>query len=86
HEMLELHNAVPGLGAVLVPLNIRLSEVELSYIVEHSGASLLVATVEFAEAARAVGATAGVRVLVSGDADDEYRTLLDGAPEPVWRN
>ncbi|MYR07798.1 AMP-binding protein [Gordonia sp. SID5947] len=86
HEMLELHNAVPGIGAVLVPLNIRLSEAELIYIVEHSGACLLVATVEFAESARAVGAAAGIRVLVSGDADDEYETLLDGAGEAVWRD
>src|SRR5579872_5767820 len=48
HVMLELHNGVPMRGAVLVPLNIRLSVAELAYIVEHSGARLLVATAELA--------------------------------------
>ncbi|MCW2982719.1 MAG: acyl-CoA synthetase [Conexibacter sp.] len=41
--MLELHYAVPGAGAVLVPLNTRLSGVEYTYIIEHSGASVVVA-------------------------------------------
>ena len=38
HVMLELHNAVPMRGAVLVSINIRLSPSEMAYIVEHSGA------------------------------------------------
>ncbi|MFW0783548.1 AMP-binding protein [Gordonia sp. CPCC 206044] len=82
HVMLELHNAVPTMGAVLVPLNIRLSEPELSYILDHSGASVLVATVEFAERARAVGAAAGVRVVVELD---DYESLLVDGGESVWR-
>src|ERR1700739_2336796 len=44
HVMLELHNGVPMAGAVLVPMNIRLSPGELAYVVEHSGARLLIAT------------------------------------------
>lgn len=89
HVMLELHNAVPSHGSVLVPLNIRLSEDELIYILTHSGARLLVATVEFAERARAVGAATGVPVVVAGDegvgTGDAYERMLDAAQEPVYR-
>src|ERR1700688_3619808 len=46
HVMLEMHNGVPMAGAVLVPVNIRLSVPEMAFIVEHSGARLLVATQE----------------------------------------
>ena len=41
--MLELHYAVPGAGAVLVPLNTRLAAPEYTHILGHSGASLVVA-------------------------------------------
>ena len=56
HAMLELHNGVPLAGAVLVPLNIRLSRDELTYIVRHSGAAVLVATAELADLATDVAA------------------------------
>src|SRR5262249_14449469 len=59
HTMLELHNGVPLAGAVLVPLNIRLSRDELTYIVRHSGARVLVATAELADVATDVAAAAG---------------------------
>jgi fatty-acyl-CoA synthase len=39
--MLEAHYAVPGAGAVLVPLNTRLSAPEYAYILAHSGASVV---------------------------------------------
>jgi fatty-acyl-CoA synthase len=41
--MLELHYAVPGAGAVLVPLNTRLAPDDYAYILRHSGASVVVA-------------------------------------------
>jgi fatty-acyl-CoA synthase len=41
--MLELHFAVPGAGAVLVPFNTRLARDEYGYLLEHSGAKVLVA-------------------------------------------
>ncbi|MDX6717558.1 MAG: hypothetical protein QOH30_4116 [Baekduia sp.] len=41
--MLELHYAVPGASGVLVPLNTRLSAGEYTYILEHSGACVVVA-------------------------------------------
>ncbi|MFS2291413.1 MAG: long-chain-fatty-acid--CoA ligase [Actinomadura sp.] len=41
-EHLELYLAVPSIGAVLHPLNIRLHQSELSYIMEHAGDSMVV--------------------------------------------
>jgi fatty-acyl-CoA synthase len=41
--MLELHYAVPGAGAVLVPLNTRLAAGDYAQILRHSGASVVVA-------------------------------------------
>src|SRR3982751_4010299 len=41
-ELLELHFGVPAAGGVLVAINVRLSAAEVAYIVEHSGARLLV--------------------------------------------
>ena len=38
-ELLELHFAVPAAGAVLVPMNVRMTGAELAYILEHSGAA-----------------------------------------------
>lgn len=56
HVMLELHQAVPACGAVLVPLNTRLAAAEVDQLLDHSGASLIVATREHAvQAAEAAG-------------------------------
>jgi len=86
HVMLELHQAVPARSAVLVPVNIRLSREEMSYILEHSGASLLVATHEFADTARRLGAKAGIQVVIAGGLDDEYEQWLAGvAPDRADR-
>src|SRR6266702_5340249 len=70
HVMLELHHAVPRRGAVLVSLNVRLAEAEMAYILEHSGASMIVATVEFAEAAARLAEAAGLTVHIAGGAAD----------------
>jgi fatty-acyl-CoA synthase len=42
-QMLELHYAVPGAGGVLVPLNTRLTSDDYAYVLEHSGARVVVA-------------------------------------------
>lgn len=78
HVMLELHNGVPLAGAVLVPLNIRLSRDELTYILRHSGARVLIATAELADAAAEV-ATAGAKLVVAGGDADDYEGLLASA-------
>ncbi|MBO0776494.1 MAG: AMP-binding protein [Actinobacteria bacterium] len=79
HVMLELHNGVPLAGAVLVPLNIRLSGGELAYIVEHSGARVLVATAELAGVAAGVAEATGARLVLAGGSGDEYEHLLAAA-------
>ncbi len=45
-EILEAHMAVPQIGAVLVPINTRLSPGEVGYILDHSGAKALVASAD----------------------------------------
>src|SRR5688500_12691836 len=70
HAMLELHYAVPGIGAVLVPLNTRLTADDYAYILEHSGARLVFADPELAE-------------LVDGPQTiTDHEPLIDGA-EPA---
>src|SRR5438046_1944514 len=41
HAQLESFYAVPQIGAVLVPINYRLSADEFAYIIDHSGASVV---------------------------------------------
>src|ERR1700704_6743227 len=41
HEQLESFYAVPQIGAVLVPVNYRLTPDDFAYIVNHSGAKVL---------------------------------------------
>ncbi|GAA4663852.1 AMP-binding protein [Gordonia humi] len=79
HLMLELHTAVPAAGAVLVPLNTRQSVAELAYIVEHSGATLMIATAELAVTAGEVAADVGIESIVEGPA---YENLI-GEDVPV---
>lgn len=46
--MIEAHFGIPLAGAVMVPINTRLSADEVAYILDHAGASLLLAGNEFA--------------------------------------
>jgi fatty-acyl-CoA synthase len=82
HVMLELHHAVPMMGAVLVTLNTRLSEAEMAELLDHSGSSMLVATREFADRARRLADRAGLPCFVEGDSYEEW---IAGAepPEPA---
>lgn len=54
HEFLESYFAVAGLGAILNPLNTRLSPQELSAILEDSGAGTLLAAPRFADKVEAL--------------------------------
>ncbi|WP_236700592.1 acyl--CoA ligase family protein [Allosalinactinospora lopnorensis] len=47
HVLLEAHYGVPLAGAVLVALNTRLAAPEIGYILEHSGARLVVVDTEY---------------------------------------
>jgi fatty-acyl-CoA synthase len=79
HLMLEAHYGVPLAQAVLVALNMRLSAGELGYILDHSGASVLVCDDRLSAPAReALAASTGRARLVT---ESEYERLLEDAPE-----
>src|SRR5260370_33183857 len=46
--MIEAHFGVPMAGAIMVPINVRLSPDEVAYILDHSGARMLLGGNEFA--------------------------------------
>jgi fatty-acyl-CoA synthase len=82
--MLEMHNGVPWTGAVLVPLNVRLSAEELEYILRHCGARFLIADAQLAKTAAEVASAVGIPLVVAGGDADEYEQMLAGA-EPLVR-
>ena len=79
HVMLELHHAVPMRGAVLVTVNVRLSATEMAEILRHSGASLLVATHEFADLARRLAGELNLPYFVAGEPGDPYEAWIADA-------
>jgi fatty-acyl-CoA synthase len=50
HANLEAYYAIPQLGAIIVPINYRLSAEDFQYILNHSGAKVVCAEAEFLEA------------------------------------
>src|SRR5579871_6704470 len=50
HAQLEAFYAVPQIGAVLVPINYRLSAGDFAYILEHSGTSVVCVHPDYLEA------------------------------------
>lgn len=91
--MLEAHYAVPLLGAALVSINIRLSANEMSYIINHSDAKVVVADNEFGNVmSQVVSELTAVKTFINiCDIDDampldgpEYeRFLADSPDDPV---
>src|SRR3954463_6902300 len=71
HRYLELYQAVPGAGMVLVPLNHRHSDAELRYALEDSGARVLFSAREIADLPACVSEVV--------DAADGYEDLLAAA-------
>ncbi|HTN79609.1 MAG TPA: AMP-binding protein [Acidimicrobiales bacterium] len=69
---------VSGSGRILVPINFRLNADEVAYIVEHSGASVLLVDPELDESLS--GVTAKYRYVIGAAADHE---LLAFDQEPV---
>jgi fatty-acyl-CoA synthase len=78
-RLLELFYAVPASGRVLVPVNFRLRSEEVEYIVEHSGASVLLLDPSLDDDLGTV--TAKHRILL-GRQSDEALLRFDGEPEP----
>ncbi|MFG2074686.1 AMP-binding protein [Nonomuraea maritima] len=77
HLLLEATFGVPAAGAVMVPMNVRLSAAELAYILGHAEASVLLHDDEFAGLARAAAADSGRKVRLIAAA--EYETLVAAA-------
>jgi acyl-CoA synthetase (AMP-forming)/AMP-acid ligase II len=70
---------VSGFGRIPVPVNFRLSAAEVSYIVEHSGASVLLVDPELDDALSTVEAKH--RFVIGAESDDElYRFDREPAP------
>jgi fatty-acyl-CoA synthase len=85
HTLLEAHYGVPFAGAVLVALNTRLTAEDLSYIVAHSAAQLLIYDYEFESVARDIAAQVGgdLRLVRAGRRDDQYDHLVSNSA--AWR-
>jgi acyl-CoA synthetase (AMP-forming)/AMP-acid ligase II len=80
-RMLELFYAVPSCGRILVPINFRLRSEEVAYIVDHSGASVLLVDPEVDDDLG--GVSAKHRILLGSDSDDAL-LRFDREPAP-WR-
>src|SRR5437868_500155 len=66
HAQLESFYAVPQIGAILVPINYRLSPAEFAYIIGHSGATVVCAHEDYLECLDAIRPELpGVRHLVA---------------------
>jgi fatty-acyl-CoA synthase len=86
HAQLESFYAVPQIGAVLVPINYRLTPDDFSYIITHSGATVVCAHADYLEAVDKIRAELPqVRhfVALEGARDgwQDYESLL-GASSP----
>jgi acyl-CoA synthetase (AMP-forming)/AMP-acid ligase II len=72
---------VSAYGRVLVPINFRLNADEIGYIVEHSGASVLLIDPE--QDGALAGITAKHRVVMDGVADRQFFAEAAGGAEPT---
>lgn len=78
------HYAVPAAGAVLVPLNPRLSARELSYILEHCEARVVLADTSVLETvAQALGDGSDVTLVQIDDPQADVHPVRDGAGSGV---
>jgi fatty-acyl-CoA synthase len=81
-RMLTAFFGVSAYGRILVPINFRLNTDEVGYIVEHSGASVLLVDPELDDSLQTVSAKE--RILLDGRADAELfaEAAASVAPEP----
>jgi fatty-acyl-CoA synthase len=75
HALLEAFYAVPQLGAVLVPINYRLTADDFAYIIGHSGAKVVCVHSDYLDLVESIrDRVAGVRHFVT----------LEGGPREGW--
>jgi acyl-CoA synthetase (AMP-forming)/AMP-acid ligase II len=75
HAQLESFYAVPQIGAVLVPINYRLTADDFAYIIGHSGAKVVCAHADYLEAVDSI------RDQLPGV---EHFVALEGGPRDGW--
>jgi acyl-CoA synthetase (AMP-forming)/AMP-acid ligase II len=90
HQQLESFYAVPQIGAVLVPINFRLTADDFAYIIDHSGATVVCVCEEFFDAVDGVrDRIPGVKyfVALTGKRDGwlDYESMLTAQPPDVRR-
>jgi len=92
HGQLESFYAVPQIGAVLVPINYRLSAGEFEYIINHSGATVVCAHADYLECVEGLRPQLpGVRHFVALEGDPpgsgwhQYERMIAGATSDVTR-
>src|ERR1700693_3438197 len=90
HQQLESFYAVPQIGAVLVPVNYRLTGDDFAYIIEHSGATVVCATEDYLDSVdRIRDRVGGVKhfVALTGPRKGwlDYETMLAAQPPEVIR-
>jgi fatty-acyl-CoA synthase len=100
HENYEIYFAVPGMGAVMLLLNLRLTPQDLTYVVNHSGASFIIVDELLAPLAQAIAPQCpgikGYAVITSKNID-EFKTkfspvysfeemLSQASPDYDWPN
>ena len=90
HAQLESFYAVPQIGAILVPINYRLTPDDFVYIVEHSGATVVCVHEDYLDAVSSVrDRMPGVRhfVALEGPRDGwlDYEALVKASPPAFTR-
>ena len=90
HAQLESFYAVPQIGAILVPINYRLTADDFAYIINHSGATVVCAHEDYLEAVdRVRGQLPGVKHFVALEGKREgwidYEARLAAAPSAFVR-
>jgi fatty-acyl-CoA synthase len=78
-RLMELLHAVPASGRICVPVNFRLHSDEVNYIVEHSGASVLLVDPELDEPLK--GVNAPQRFVLGGETEEQLMRF-DTEPRP----
>jgi len=85
HAQLESFYAVPQMGAVLVPINYRLTADDFAYIIAHSGATVVCAHTDYLDAVDHIRSqVSGVKHFVALEAGragwQDYEALVSAGP------
>src|SRR6059036_3327763 len=90
HAQLESFYAVPQIGAVLVPLNYRLTADDFAYLIQHSGARVVCADIDYLERVDSIRSKIpDVSTFVALDGSKpgwfDYETLIAASPKKFDR-